>query len=79
MSNLDKFAIRLTVAFAVLAILALFIGLAKGIVKGNMKIEMTEDRVVVSCVDGLDPIVKMVPRPRGGHYVVVVCEKTNDR
>lgn len=41
--------------------------------KGNVKYEVTDDRIVVSCVDGQNPILRTVPRPRGGYYAVVVC------
>lgn len=42
--------------------------------KGNIKYEVEDDRVVVSCVDGQNPILRTAPRPRGGYYAVVVCE-----
>ena len=63
--------LNILISVSMLLFFAIF---AYGITKGNVKVEMTEDRVVISCVDGLDPVVKMVPRPRGGHYAVVVCE-----
>lgn len=42
--------------------------------KGNIRYEVEDDRVVVSCVDNQNPILRTVPRPRGGYYAVVVCE-----
>lgn len=74
MNKADKFAIRLITGFVALAILTVLTAFASGMVKGNVKVEMTEERVVVSCVDGSDPVVRMVPRPRKGVYAVVICE-----
>ena len=42
--------------------------------KGNIVYEVVEDRIVVSCADGRNPILRTAPRPRGGYYAVVVCE-----
>lgn len=42
--------------------------------KGNIRYEVTDDRVVVSCMDGRNPILRTAPRPKGGYYAVVVCE-----
>ncbi len=66
-----KRLMNVLVSVGVLSFFAIF---AYGVTKGNMKVEITEDRVVVSCVDGNNPILRTVPRPRGGYYAVVVCE-----
>lgn len=42
--------------------------------KGNIRYEVEDDRVVVSCVDKQNPILRTIPRPTGGYYAVVVCE-----
>lgn len=73
----DKIIRGIVIVFALLGILTILVALAKAETKGNVKVEITDDRAVVSCVDGLDPVMKMVPRPRGGHYAVVVCERNS--
>ena len=46
---------------------------------GNMKYEVLDERIVVSCVDGKNPIIRTALRPTGGYYAVIVCEKTKGR
>ncbi len=68
--------IRCIVLIAVIAMTLLAcVEFVYGDVKGTFKIEVTEDRAIISCVDGSNPIMRTAPRPMGGYYAVVVCEK----
>lgn len=49
--------------------------ITKAATNGNLKYEVENERIIVSCVDGTNPTVRTVPRPTGGYYAVVVCEK----
>jgi hypothetical protein len=71
------FKIRLLayIAFAVLVGLAV-VGYVCGDTRGNVKVDLTEERAGVSCVDGENPTVRLTPRPEKGYYVIVVCERS---
>ena len=62
------------VLLIVLALVAILATANYAETRGNIKYEVTDDRVVVSCMDGRNPILRTAPRPRGGYYAVVVCE-----
>lgn len=72
-----KEKIKLGLFLLVLALLFCVVIELHSEVKHNFKYEVTEDRIVVSCVDGQNPIIRTVPRPQGGYYAVVVCEGRN--
>lgn len=66
--------IKLIVLFLLMVALALICLSANAESKYNFKYEVTNDRIVVSCVDDQNPIMRTIPRPKGGYYAVVVCE-----
>jgi len=69
-------AIIRVVVFTLFYALFILAGCLFASVLGNVKYEVTEDRVVVSCIDGSSPTIRTMPRPNGkGYIAVVVCEK----
>jgi hypothetical protein len=66
-----KFAYAL---YAVILTVIAVLDMAYGAEPTRLKIEVTTDRAVISCVNGSDPIMRTAPRPKGGYYAVVICE-----
>jgi hypothetical protein len=42
---------------------------------GNLKYDVVESRMVVSCIDGKSPRVRVINRPTGGYIAIVDCDK----
>lgn len=74
---MKRFLISALVTMIIL--LVLFVIAAYAEVKGNMKYEVIGERISVTCVDHSTPVVRIVARPTGGIWVVVVCEGQNSK